>query len=157
MLDGLQFLPLNQTVQRTFTGKGMTMSKPKVTLKHANQIRKILKDEKLTKKQKATALVSVAGAAGYTVLLPIDFIPDALPFIGTADDASIWLGAFGVIVKIGLDQWAKIRESVALMNEDMGAMQHELNWYRFYYQYNRAPTEEDLVQFIADQQKNALE
>lgn len=46
--------------------------------------------KKSRSKSKVIRFVIIILAVGYTIM-PVDMIPDAVPFIGTVDDIGIWL------------------------------------------------------------------
>ena len=74
------------------------MSRP-IPYKELNEIRRIAGNSGLSFTAKLKAASAVVLSSGYLVL-PIDVIPDAIPFVGTADDLAPWLILSGVAYKI---------------------------------------------------------
>lgn len=129
------------------------MSTSKMSLKQMNEIRKILTNKQASTAEKLVGVSSILGAAGYT-LLPFDLILDAVPIFGTLDDAGVWIAAIFAILGTVTSNRKKARESVeALAAETDAARQALCAIYK--HNYERAPTDEELDDFIEKVTKSA--
>ncbi|MEO7905120.1 MAG: YkvA family protein [Candidatus Saccharimonadales bacterium] len=79
--------------------------------------KRFMVDETIPRRKKVFIALCVIGAFGY-LLSPIDFVPDALPFVGTLDDAAPFVG----ITWSGVLMWVRQRALKASHNHLLNLM-----------------------------------